>query len=85
MERGTYIKTGTTIILTYFNLDLILIEYIRKIREKKRIGTGTGIGRGMETVYRNMKRKSCNKKSQRNNKRNKKTLLKCEPNEKFLI
>ena len=25
MERGTYIKIGTTIILTYFNLDLILI------------------------------------------------------------
>ena len=35
MERGTYINIGTTIILTYFNLDLILIQYIRKIRGKK--------------------------------------------------
>ena len=59
MERGTYIKIGTTIILTYFNLDLILIQYIRKIRKiKKRIGAG--IGRGMATVSRNMKRKSYN-------------------------
>ena len=45
--------------------------------KKRRIGTGTGIGRGMETVYRNMKRKSYNYDF---NKRNKKTLLKCESN-----
>ena len=34
MGRRTYIKTGTTFTLIYFNLDLILILYLRKIRRK---------------------------------------------------
>ena len=36
MGRGTYIKTGTTFILIYANLDLILIQVYTKIRQKKK-------------------------------------------------
>ena len=60
MEIGTYIKTGTTFIVIEVNLDLILIQIYRKNKGKK----------GIETVYRNMRRK-----------RNKKTFLKCESNQ----
>ena len=50
MERGTYIKTGTTSIIIYVNLDLILIQIYTKNKGKK----------GIETVYRNMRRKGYN-------------------------
>ena len=35
MERGTYIKTGTTFILIKVNLDLILIQIYTKNKGKK--------------------------------------------------
>ena len=50
MERGTYIKTGTTFIIIYVNLDLILIQIHTKNKGKK----------GIETVHRNMRRKGYN-------------------------
>ena len=50
IKRGTYIKTGTTSIIIYVNLDLILIQIYTKNKGKK----------GIETVYRNMRRKGYN-------------------------
>ena len=50
IKRGTYIKTGTTFIIIYVNLDLILIHIYTKNKGKK----------GIETVYRNMRRKGYN-------------------------
>ena len=50
IKRGTYIKTGTTSIIIYVNLDLILIQIYTKNKGKK----------GIETVYRNMTRKGYN-------------------------
>ena len=47
IKRGTYIKTGTTSIIIYVNLDLILIQIYTKNKGKK----------GIETVYRNMRKK----------------------------
>ena len=50
IKRGTYIKTGTTSIIIYVNLDLILNQIYTKNKGKK----------GIETVYRNMTRKGYN-------------------------
>ena len=50
MERGTYIKTGTTFIVIEVNLDLILIQIYGENKGNK----------GIETVYRNMRRKRYN-------------------------
>ena len=44
MGRETYIKTRTTFILIYFNLDSIFFS-VQKMRGKK--GIGPGIGREM--------------------------------------
>ena len=50
IKRGTYIRTGTTSIIIYVSLDLILIQIYTKNKGKK----------GIETVYRNMRRKGYN-------------------------
>ena len=65
--------------LSSFGFNSYSAEVNAKYKGKK--GTGTWIGRGMETVYLWKEKDIINMiliKSQRNNKTNKKTLLKCE-------